>query len=219
MTMKKSLLAMLSALTLLLSNGPVRAQSYEPTVPPEGITGARRMSTDRIAPRVFRFTDLPAAPNLEDAPITLRPEHEWLEATAEVKRIKQNPPFLPASSFAQFTEDTTPSNAFGKGSLSPLAPTLGTGFEGITQGGFIPGIRPGPPTERHLGFILNRITMPGALFIAAIALVPSLFIVAFKISNFGFAGTSILIAVGVALETMKQIDSQLMMRNYEGFLA
>jgi preprotein translocase subunit SecY len=86
------------------------------------------------------------------------------------------------------------------------------------QGGFIPGVRPGPPTERFLQFILSRITLPGALFIAAIALVPSLFIVAFKISNFGFAGTSILIAVGVALETMKQIDSQMTMRNYEGFL-
>ena len=86
------------------------------------------------------------------------------------------------------------------------------------QGGFIPGIRPGAPTERHLAFILNRITFPGSLFIAAIALVPSLFILLFKISNFGFAGTSILIAVGVALETMKQIDSQMTMRNYEGFL-
>jgi preprotein translocase subunit SecY len=86
------------------------------------------------------------------------------------------------------------------------------------QGGFILGIRPGPPTERFLAKILSRITLPGALFIAAIALVPSLFIVAFKISDFGFAGTSILIAVGVALETMKQIDSQLSLKNYEGFL-
>jgi preprotein translocase subunit SecY len=86
------------------------------------------------------------------------------------------------------------------------------------QGGFIPGVRPGPPTERFLQFILSRITLPGALFIAAIALVPSLFIVFFKISDFGFAGTSILIAVGVALETMKQVDSQMTMRNYEGFL-
>lgn len=86
------------------------------------------------------------------------------------------------------------------------------------QGGFIRGIRPGAPTERYLQFILSRITLPGALFIAAIALVPSMFIVVLGISNFGFAGTSILIAVGVALETMKQIDSQMTMRNYEGFL-
>jgi preprotein translocase subunit SecY len=90
------------------------------------------------------------------------------------------------------------------------------------QGGFIPGIRPGPQTERYLAKILSRITLPGALFIAAVALVPPLalsFILPGQASlAFGFGGVSILIAVGVALETMKQIDSQLMMRNYEGFL-
>jgi preprotein translocase subunit SecY len=86
------------------------------------------------------------------------------------------------------------------------------------QGGFIPGIRPGPQTERYLAKILARITLPGALFIAAIALLPSLLLAVADVENFPFAGISILIAVGVALETMKQIDSQLMMRNYEGFL-
>jgi len=85
------------------------------------------------------------------------------------------------------------------------------------QGGYIPGIRPGPPTERYLSNILNRITLPGALFIAVVALIPSLALSVFGVNN-PFAGTSLLIAVGVALETMKQIDSQLMMRNYEGFL-
>jgi preprotein translocase subunit SecY len=91
------------------------------------------------------------------------------------------------------------------------------------QGGFIPGIRPGPQTERHLQKILSRITLPGALFLAAIALLPPLFItyvlrVPGSSQRLAFGGTSVLIAVGVALETMKQIDSQLMMRNYEGFL-
>jgi preprotein translocase subunit SecY len=86
------------------------------------------------------------------------------------------------------------------------------------QGGFIPGIRPGPQTERYLARILSRITLPGALFIAFIALLPSMLLAFADVQNFPFAGTSILIAVGVALETMKQIDSQLMMRNYEGFL-
>jgi preprotein translocase subunit SecY len=86
------------------------------------------------------------------------------------------------------------------------------------QGGFIPGIRPGPQTERYLGKILSRITLPGALFIAFIALLPSILLAFADVENFPFAGTSILIAVGVALETMKQVDSQLMMRNYEGFL-
>jgi preprotein translocase subunit SecY len=96
------------------------------------------------------------------------------------------------------------------------------------QGGYIPGIRPGPQTERYLSRILTRITLPGALFIASVAIVPSLVITyALDVDvsgsgagagGFRFVGTSILIAVGVALETMKQIDSQLTMRNYEGFL-
>lgn len=86
------------------------------------------------------------------------------------------------------------------------------------QGGFIPGIRPGPPTERYLAKVLNRITLPGAVFLMAIALAPFLALKLWDIRNFIFGGTSILITVGVMLETMKQIDSQLMMRNYEGFL-
>jgi preprotein translocase subunit SecY len=87
------------------------------------------------------------------------------------------------------------------------------------QGGFIPGIRPGPPTEKYLAKVLNRITLPGSLFLAAIALTPLLVFALWDISQFPFGGTALLITVGVALETMKQIDSQLMMRNYEGFLA
>ena len=86
------------------------------------------------------------------------------------------------------------------------------------QGGYIPGIRPGQPTERYLAHILNRITWPGALFLGAVAVTPSLLMAAWNITSYPFYGTTLLIATGVALETMKQIDSQLMMRNYEGFL-
>jgi preprotein translocase subunit SecY len=86
------------------------------------------------------------------------------------------------------------------------------------QGGYIPGIRPGHPTERYLAHILNRITWPGALFLGGVAITPSLLMAAWNITSYPFYGTTLLIAVGVALETMKQIDSQLMMRNYEGFL-
>jgi preprotein translocase subunit SecY len=86
------------------------------------------------------------------------------------------------------------------------------------QGGFIPGIRPGPPTERYLAKVLNRITLPGAVFIAVIALIPQFAFKLWNISQFPFGGVAILISVGVMLETMKQLDSQLMMRNYEGFL-
>ncbi|MEQ1700601.1 MAG: preprotein translocase subunit SecY [Ilumatobacteraceae bacterium] len=86
------------------------------------------------------------------------------------------------------------------------------------QGGFIPGVRPGPQTERYLGKAVNRITLPGAVFVALIAIMPYILLWAFDVQNFPFAGTTVLIAVGVALELMRQIDSQLMLRNYEGFL-
>ncbi|MFL5738343.1 MAG: preprotein translocase subunit SecY [Actinomycetota bacterium] len=86
------------------------------------------------------------------------------------------------------------------------------------QGGFIPGIRPGPSTAAYLNDILVRITLPGSLFLAAVALIPSIFLAIWVINQFPFGGTSILITVGVALETMKQIESQLLMRHYEGFL-
>ncbi len=86
------------------------------------------------------------------------------------------------------------------------------------QGGFIPGVRPGPQTERYLSKAVNRITLPGALFVAVVAITPYLILWAFNVQNFPFAGTTVLIAVGVALELMRQIDAQLMLRNYEGFL-
>lgn len=86
------------------------------------------------------------------------------------------------------------------------------------QGGFIPGIRPGPQTESFLAKTVNRITLPGALFVAFIAILPYIILWAGDVQSFPFAGTTVLIAVGVALELMRQIDSQLMQRNYEGFL-
>lgn len=86
------------------------------------------------------------------------------------------------------------------------------------QGGFIPGIRPGQQTESFLAKTVNRITLPGALFVAVIAILPYIVLWVGNVTSFPFAGTTVLIAVGVALELMRQIDSQLMQRNYEGFL-
>ncbi len=86
-------------------------------------------------------------------------------------------------------------------------------------GGFIPGIRAGRPTAEYLSFVLNRITWPGSLYLGLISLVPTMALAGFGANqNFPFGGTSILIIVGVGLETVRQIESQLQQRNYEGFL-
>jgi preprotein translocase subunit SecY len=86
-------------------------------------------------------------------------------------------------------------------------------------GGFIPGIRAGKPTQDYLSYVLSRITLPGALYLGVISLVPLIaFVLIDANQNFPFGGTSILIMVGVALDTVKQIESQLQQRNYEGFL-
>jgi preprotein translocase subunit SecY len=86
------------------------------------------------------------------------------------------------------------------------------------NGGFIPGHRPGKMTERYLAGILNRITIAGALFLAIIAILPFFISKATNISTFTFSSTAILIVVGVAVDTMKQLEAQLMMRQYEGFI-
>jgi preprotein translocase subunit SecY len=88
-------------------------------------------------------------------------------------------------------------------------------------GGFIPGIRPGRPTAEYLQFVLSRITLPGSLYLGIIAVLPNFFLGitgSGANQNFPFGGTAVLIMVGVGLDTVKQIESQLMQRNYEGFL-
>jgi preprotein translocase subunit SecY len=91
-------------------------------------------------------------------------------------------------------------------------------------GGFIPGIRPGRPTAEYLEYVLSRITLPGALYLTLVAVLPILALAflpggsAGQNQTFPFGGTSVLILVGVGLDTSKQIESQLMLRNYEGFL-
>jgi preprotein translocase subunit SecY len=87
-------------------------------------------------------------------------------------------------------------------------------------GGFIPGIRPGRPTAEYLSFVLSRITLPGSLYLGIVAVLPNFFytLTQGNNQNFPFGGTAVLIMVGVGLDTVKQIESQLMQRNYEGFL-
>jgi preprotein translocase subunit SecY len=88
-------------------------------------------------------------------------------------------------------------------------------------GGFIPGTRPGRPTSEYLSFVLSRITLPGSLYLGIVAVLPNLFLDLTgngQNQNFPFGGTAVLIMVGVGLDTVKQIESQLMQRNYEGFL-
>jgi len=86
-------------------------------------------------------------------------------------------------------------------------------------GGFIPGIRPGRPTAEYLGYVLTRLTTPGSLYLGAVALFPLVALGLIGVANqFPFSGVSLLIMVGVGLDTVKQIESQLQQRNYEGFL-
>ena len=85
-------------------------------------------------------------------------------------------------------------------------------------GGFIPGIRPGRKTAEYIDKVLSRITLPGAFFLAAIAVLPDLMIATLGAPYLGFGGTSVLIVVGVALDTLQQIESHLLMRHYEGFV-
>jgi len=86
-------------------------------------------------------------------------------------------------------------------------------------GGFIPGIRAGRPTVEHLQYVLSRITAPGSLYLALVAIIPVIALALFGATqNFPFGGTAILIVVGVGLDTAKQIESQLQQRSYEGFL-
>jgi preprotein translocase subunit SecY len=86
-------------------------------------------------------------------------------------------------------------------------------------GGFIPGIRAGRPTAEYLQYVLSRVTLAGSLYLGLVALVPLVALILLNSNqNFPFGGTSILIVVGVGLETVKQIESQLQQRHYEGFL-
>ena len=85
------------------------------------------------------------------------------------------------------------------------------------NGGFIPGIRPGKPTVEYLNKVMTRITFVGAVFLAAVAVLPTI-VSQYTGLNLHFGGTSLLIAVGVALDTMKQLENQMVMRNYQGFL-
>jgi preprotein translocase subunit SecY len=86
-------------------------------------------------------------------------------------------------------------------------------------GGFIPGIRAGKPTADYLEYVLSRITLPGAFYLGFVALIPLIALVLIQANqNFPFGGTSLLIVVGVGLETVKQIDAQLQQRHYEGLL-
>jgi preprotein translocase subunit SecY len=84
--------------------------------------------------------------------------------------------------------------------------------------GFIPGIRPGKKTAEYIDRVLSRITLPGAIFLALIAVLPDVLIATMKVPFLGFGGTSVLITVGVALDTLQQIESHLIMRHYEGFV-
>jgi len=121
----------------LLVPAPVPAQQPPPE---DARVSSVVKAASPVVPRSFEFRDLaPVLPGGENLPIQKRPNRKWVAYEEQIKALKANPPVLPVESFAQFTLDRTPSPAQSKGDLSPMAPTLGNGFEGITQQGFIPG--------------------------------------------------------------------------------
>jgi preprotein translocase subunit SecY len=139
--------------------------------------------------------------------------------------------YLPGGFFQGFSAALAPGSAFGAMLQVVLIVFFAYFYTAIVfnpieisdnvkkYGGFIPGVRPGRPTAAHLEHVLNRITLPGALFLAGIAVVPAIIGAQAGIPFLAsFGGTSLLIMVGVALETMKQLESQLLQRHYEGFL-
>lgn len=86
------------------------------------------------------------------------------------------------------------------------------------QGGFIPGVKPGAQTAEYIDHVLTRVTLPGAVYLALIAILPFWIFAAFDIQTFFFGGTSLLIVVGVALDTVQQMQQHLLLRQYEGFM-
>lgn len=95
---------------------------------------------------------------------------------------------------------------------------IGYGREPEKYGGFIPGLRPGKPTADYLDRVMTRITLAGAVFLAFIAILPNFVAAITHIEGVYFGGTALLIIVGVALDTMKQIEAMVLMRHYQGFM-
>jgi preprotein translocase subunit SecY len=85
-------------------------------------------------------------------------------------------------------------------------------------GGFIPGLRPGRPTAEYISRVMSKITLAGAVFLALVAILPNFVLITTRIPNIYFGGTALLIVVGVALDTMKQVESHMLMRSYQGFI-
>lgn len=125
----------LLALSLLLTTA---AATLAQTDTPGERLPNRKVATEPVIPRSFQFRDLPPRAPSEHLPVQDREREEWESYEERIKELKAHPPVIPVSAFRQFTLDTTPAGSGGKGALDPFAPTLGTGFEGITQGGFIP---------------------------------------------------------------------------------
>jgi hypothetical protein len=130
------LLAVASLFALLLP--AAGSAQVQPTSPSDRLPTRRFTAATPVRPRSFHFNDLPVRPPSEALPIQRRPPRKWEEYENFLSGLKANPPAIPVTSLSQFTLDRTPASPDGKGGLEPFAPTLGTGFEGITQGGFIP---------------------------------------------------------------------------------
>ena len=168
-----------------------------------------------------QFTSLAAFPDLVGDGAAALPDGELSQAVDAQRRGVHQHQFVEQLFGGGAARAAQMAGQQGEGGAALTLDEEGVAALQDTLGGFIPGIRPGRPTADYLRYVLSRITLPGSIYLGVIAVLPNLFLqigASGGVQNLPFGGTAVLIMIGVGLDTVKQIESQLQQRNYEGFL-